>query len=506
MKAPLLLSVLITLTIGSPLGALTVNGVFGDGAVLQRDQKTPIWGTASPKAPVIVRFGPQNHRVLADQEGNWRVDLGPHPAESRGRPLVILTGDQQIEFTDIVVGDVWLASGQSNMQWTLSASARRLPEVAAVMNAKESLGIRMLRIGAPDTPKPQSDLDRKKWTWKKDSPEVRKGQSAVAFFFARRLHQELNVPIGIIETSWGGKPIEGFIPAEQFDKQDSLKPIRQLAAANKLDELKQLKGGVWVRNTAGLPGRIFNARIAPVAPYALRGFIWYQGESNAGTAEDPRNYRHKMAALAQGWRQQWNSPTLPLYFVQLPSFRNEFDGWVRLREEQRRSLVIKHSGMAVAIDLKDHDIHPANKIDVGERLARWPLHHLHGQKGLVPSGPLFRSAKVEGNTVRVQFDHLGGGLMIASKEGLKSPKETPARDLNHFELADASGKWHPALAEIESQEVVVTAKNVPKPVAVRYACSGAPTDPNLYNRAGLPASPFCSDLKYLPWVSPDMKK
>lgn len=501
-----LLSLLLGLTSGSSALALTVCGILSDGAVLQRNQETPIWGTAAPNAAVIVKFGPQNYRARADEQGNWEAKIGPHPAESKGRSMVIVTGDHQLKFQDLVVGDVWLASGQSNMQWTLSACARRLPEIAEIMNAKDSLGIRMLRIGAPDQPQPQSDIDRTKWNWKKDSPEVRKGQSAVAFFFARRLHQELKVPIGIIETSWGGKPIEGFIPTEEFAKQDSLKPIPALAAANKLEELKKLKGGVWVRNTAGMPGRIFNARIAPVAPYALRGFIWYQGESNAGTAEDPRNYRHKMAAMASGWRNHWKNADLPLYFVQLPSFRNEFDGWVRLREEQRRSLSIKHSGLAVAIDLKDHDIHPANKLDVGERLARWPLHHLHGKNELVPSGPLFRSAKIDGNTVRVQFDHLGGGLMIASKEGLKPPQETPARDLNHFELADASGKWHPAFAEIESQEVVVTAKDVPKPVAVRYACSGAPTDPNLYNRAGLPASPFCSDLKYLPWVSPGMKK
>ena len=165
-----------------------------------------------------------------------------------------------------------------------------------------------------------------------------------------------------------------------------LRPILALAEQDQLDELAVMEGGVVIRNTAGMPGRIFNARVAPVAPYAVRGFIWYQGESNAGRGEDPRNYRFKMRALADGWRTTWQQPELPLYFVQLPAFKDEATGWVRLREEQRRSLSIPHSGMAVTIDLRDTDIHPANKLDVGDRLARWALAKTYGQK--IPfSGP-----------------------------------------------------------------------------------------------------------------------
>jgi sialate O-acetylesterase len=247
-----------------------------------------------------------------------------------------------------------------------------------------------------------------------------------------------------------------------------------------------------------MPGRIFNARVAPIAPYAVRGFIWYQGESNAGHGEDPRNYRFKMRALADGWRTTWQQPELPFYFVQLPAFKDEAKGWIRLREEQRRSLSLPHSGMAVTIDLRDADIHPANKLDVGDRLARWALAKTYGQK--IPfSGPLFKSATIEGDSIRVDFEHTGGGLMVARKEGLEPARPTPDAALAHFELSDGAGTWYRAQATIDGNTVVVRCPAISKPKAVRYACSGAPSNANLYNPAGLPASPFCSDLELLPW-------
>lgn len=483
---------------------LTLAGVFGDHAVLQQGVSVPVWGTAPAGHEVQVQFAGQLQTSTADQAGKWSLELKPLKGGLQARRMLIrnLTETTELVLEDIVVGEVWLASGQSNMQFSLSAGARRLAEVKQAMEDPASLGVRMLRVGSPDQEKPAADIDRSKNNWKVDSPQVRANQSAAAFFFARRLHQELKVPIGVIESSWGGKPIEGFIPRAEYQRHVALKPILPLADQNKLEDLKRLLGGVFVRNTAGLPGRIFNSRLAPVAPYAVAGAIWYQGESNAGNDEDPRNYRIKMRALIEGWRRAWKQPELPFYFVQLPGYRDEVFGWTRLREEQRLSLEIPHTGMAVTIDLRDADIHPANKIDVGERLARWPLAKQYGRKDLVPSGPLFKSFLVAEGTVRIRFDHLGEQLMIGHKKGLAKAKETPATDLNHFELAGADGVWHTALAEIESQEVVVTSKAVAKPVAVRYACSGAPTNPNLYNRAGLPASPFCSRLDFLPWAPP----
>lgn len=476
---------------------LHVAQVFTDHAVLQRGVKLPVWGTTLPKKQVTVRFAGQTETTRAAADGTWRVQLSPLRPSNSGQRMIVESGEEHAEFKDILVGEVWYASGQSNMQMKLDACAKKIPEIREIVNDPMTDDLRFLRIDEPDAPHPLAQRN-KSASWHVDDSANRPKQSAVAYFFARRLHKKLGVPIGIIEGSWGGKPIEGFIPREQFEQHDLLRPILTLAEQDKLAELAALPGGVIVRNTAGMPGRIFNARVAPIAPFALRGFIWYQGESNAGRGEDPRNYQIKMQALADGLRATWRQPELPLYYVQLPAFNDEATGWIRLREEQRRSLAIQHSGMAVTIDLRDSDIHPANKVDVGERLAQWALAKTYEQP--VPfSGPLFRSATTEGNSMRVEFKYTDGGLMVARKEGLAAPKPTPDVPLAHFELADASGTWHPAIATIDGSVVRVLSSAVTKPRAVRYACSGAPADANLYNRAGLPASPFCSDLDLLPW-------
>jgi sialate O-acetylesterase len=411
--------------------------------------------------------------------------------------MTVETGNQRVELRDLLVGEVWYASGQSNMQMTLDACAKKIPAISQVVDAPANDQIRWLRIDEADSPQPLKRRQRAT-PWRLDDSALRGKRSAVAFFFAQQLQKELGVPIGILEGSWGGKPIEGFIPTAQFRAHETLQPILSLAEQNKLDELAALPGGVVVRNTAGMPGRIFNARIAPVAPYALRGFIWYQGESNAGSGEDPRNYQTKMKALVEGLRETWHQAQLPFYFVQLPAYSDQATGWVRLREEQRRSLRIPDTGMAVTIDLRDEDIHPANKMDVGKRLALWALAKTYGEK--VPfSGPLFRSATVEGNSMRVRFEHAEDGLMVAGKEGLAAAKPTPDVALAHFELADQTGRWYPAEATIDGTTVRVRSAQVTKPRAVRYACRGAPEGANLYNLAGLPASPFCSELEWLPW-------
>ena len=482
--------------------ALNVAAVYGDHAVLQRGVEVPIWGTAPAGTMVTIEFAGQRRTAKADNQGEWTASLSAMKASEMGRPLTIRSAQNSLTFKNVLVGEVWLASGQSNMQFPMKSCARRLQAVQAAMEKEYSRQhIRLLRIGPPDSPHFRK-LAREEASWKVDSPASRADYSAVAFFFARKLARDLEVPVGVIESSWGGKPIEGFIPEEEFSYHAALKPIADLARKNKLDDLRQLEGGVIIRNTAGMPGRIFNSRIAPVAPYPVAGAIWYQGESNAGKDEDPRNYRIKMEALVRGWRKAFRSPRMPFYFVQLPAYRDEAFGWVRLREEQRLSLSVPHTGMAVTIDLRDPDIHPANKIDVGERLALWPLARQYGKKDTVCAGPLFKSARIEGATIRVNFDHLGGGLMVARKEGLNPAKEIPATSLQHFEIAGADGVWHSASAEIESDEVVIRSASVTLPVAVRYACRGAPANPNLYNRAGLPASPFCSHLPFLPWGLP----
>ncbi len=478
---------------------LRVADVFADHAVLQQGVALPVWGTATANQKVTVRFAGQIKAVQAKEDGSWNIGLSPLSADSTGNTMTVESGEERKEFHELLVGEVWYASGQSNMQMTLGACARKIPEIRDTVESAPTDNIRVLRIDEKDSPEPLAYRQTAK-AWQVDNPVNREKQSAVAYFFASQLHKELGVPIGIIEASWGGKPIEGFIPRSQFDKHDCLQPIPSLADQDKFDEVASLEGGVIIRNTAGMPGRIYNARVAPIAPYAVRGFIWYQGESNAGRGEDPRNYRIKTRALVDGWRAAWDHPELPFYFVQLPAFNDDAKGWVRLREEQRRSLVVKHTGMAVTIDLRDSDIHPANKLDVGKRLASWALAKSYGKK--IPySGPLFKSAIVEGDSMLVQFEHADGGLMIARKEGLTPPQPTSDIPLAHFELADQAAKWHSAGAIIEGNAVRVRAAAVKIPRAVRYACSGAPANANLYNKAGLPASPFCSDLQLLPWIS-----
>lgn len=492
--------ILLTALVPGTLSAeLRVADVFTDHAVLQQGVVLPVWGTATAGGKVTVHFSGQMKVAHVAEDGTWRLSLAPLKSHATGDRMIVESGKERIEFHDLLVGEVWYASGQSNMQMTLAACARKISEIREIADASPTDNIRVLRVDEADSPQPLTRR-RKAPPWQIDNPSNRHRQSAVAYLFARQLHAALGVPIGVIDGSWGGKPIEGFIPRPQFEKHETLRPILSLADQDKLEELAAIEGGVIVRNTAGMPGRIFNARVAPVAPYAVRGFLWYQGESNAGNGEDPRNYRLKMQALADGWRETWKQADLPLYFVQLPGFRDTATGWVRLREEQRLSLAVRHTGMAVTIDLRDTDIHPANKLDVSDRLARWALARTYGQK--IPfSGPLFRNATVEGQSMRVEFDYADGGLMLARKHGLTRPKRASEDDLAHFEIADESGHWHPANAIIDGSTVVVTSRDVSKPRAVRYACSGAPANANLYNQAGLPASPFCSDLDLLPWVS-----
>ncbi len=496
---PLVLLLIVLLTDLLAADELRVADVFTDNAVLQQGVKLPVWGTTTANTKVTVHLAGQTKTVQAAEDGTWRLELSPLRADGTGTTMIVESKEYRQEFRNLLVGEVWYASGQSNMQMTLRACAQRIPAIGEIAEAAATDNIRWLRIDEPDSPQPLTR--RQKVTpWQLDNPANRVTQSALAYLFARTLQDKLGVPIGIIEGSWGGKPIEGFIPRSQFEKQETLQPILTLAEQDQLDELAKLEGGVIVRNTAGMPGRIYNARVSPIAPYAIRGFIWYQGESNAGHGEDPRNYRFKMQALVDGWRETWGNPELPFYFVQLPAFKDELTGWVRLREEQRLSLDIPNTGMAVTIDLRDSDIHPANKLDVAGRLANWALVKTYGKK-FSCSGPLFKSATVDGGSMRVEFEHADSGLMVARKEGLAAATPTPDIALAHFELADESGNWHPAQATIGGSGVIVQSPEVRKPRAVRYACSGAPENANLYNQAGLPASPFCSDLQLLAWES-----
>ena len=475
--------------------------VFGDHVVLQRDTPIRVWGSgAGTAAKLKVRFDDTLTPAQVDAKGNWVATLSAMPANRLGKELELLENGKPVAVVrDVVVGEVWLAAGQSNMQFPVRGMLKALPEAHAWVDASGQPAIRFRRVNDPVPADRQVEARELKTpdAWTPMTPTSVLGFSAVAAVFARELEARLDIPVGIIDVSWGGKPIEPFIPRARFTTP-LLREIRELADADKLEQLAKLKGGLIIRNPQGHPGAIYHARMAPLEKFGLRGFLWYQAESNAGKGEDPRQYRAKMKALADGWRERWGRKQAPFCFVQLPAFPGA-TGWIRMREEQRLSTSIQNSAMAVTIDIRGEGIHPPDKISVGRRLAALALGKTYRIDDTVAEGPMYRTHEIQGNAVRVFFENVGKGLMVGDKPGVAAPQETPEAPLQWFELAGADGIWRRAQAAIEGDSVIVTSPQVERPVAVRYACSTEPQGGNLYNRAGYPASPFCSDLKRLPW-------
>lgn len=475
--------------------------VFGDHAVLQRDAPLRIWGEGAGQGEgLAVRYGARQAAAKVDSNGGWIAVLPELPANRVGRDLELIEDGKTVATVkDVVVGEVWLAAGQSNMQFPVRGMLKSLPEARTWVDGADHPAIRFRRVNDPvmaDAALEAKDL-KSADAWIPMTSKSAPGFSAVAAVFARELEWELDVPVGIVDVSWGGKPIEPFIPRDQFTTP-LLGGILKLADAGKLDELAKLSGGLIIRNPQGHPGAIYHARMAPWERFGLRGFLWYQAESNAGKGEDPRRYRDKMKAMADGWRKRWGNEELPLLFVQLPSFPGA-TGWIRMREEQRLAASIPDSAMAVTIDIRGEGIHPPDKISVGRRLAALAFGRTYGRRASAAEGPGYRSHEVRGRAVHVTFDNVGGGLMVGDKPGVAPAQESSGAPLRWFELAGAAGEWHPAKAVIEGASVIVSSDAVKNPVAVRYACSTEPQGGNLYNREGFPASPFCSELKLLPW-------
>ena len=476
--------------------------IFGDHAVLQRDSEIRVWGSGAEEGNSLqLRLGVQSFSVEVTQDGYWEAKLPPQTAEGQGQKLELLESGQSVAvLKDVVFGDVWLAAGQSNMEYKSRSMLKALPETKPWFDALANSNIRFRKVADPVLKKKSEEARdlAEPSPWSPIDPQTALDASAVALVFSRELENELKIPIGFIDVSMGGKPIEPFIPRESFTTP-FLEEILRLSNQEKLEELAQVRGGVVIRNPQGYPGALFNARIAPLSSYGIKGFLWYQGESNAGSGEDPRDYRLKQQALVEGWRSRWQDSQLPFYYVQLPSYLPA-TGWIRMREEQRRaSEKIANSAMAVTFDIRGEGVHPPDKLAVGERLARLALRHTYGLKKIVPTGPSYRNHLVEEGRVSVRFDDADGGLMVGDKPGLGAPNATPNAPLKWFELAGEDGIWHPATAIIEQNEVIVQSEAVPAPKEVRYACHTLPQGGNLYNQAGLPASPFCSDLDGLPW-------
>ena len=498
--------------------AVKLPTVFGNGMVLQAGMPVPVWGWAEPGETVTVKFAGATVSAKADDQGRWMVKLPAMAPEAKGREMVV-SGSSTVKFGDVLVGEVWLCSGQSNMAMSVRSILDANEELAKAQYPK----IRFLQVYRNNATHPADDV---RGRWSPCSPSTARGFSAAGYFFGRKLHKELGVPIGLINSSWGGTRIEPWTAPEGFKVVPELSKIYALTQlwdsrtapgkagyAKALEQTKAwlpkaeaaLAEGKRLPPQPALPGppesrqsptRLYNGMIRPLAPYALRGAIWYQGEANGGEGV---TYFHKTRALIEGWKTVWRKDRLPFYFVQLANFRKPNpnpaggDGWARIREAQRKCLELPDTGMAVIIDVgMAGNIHPKNKQDVGLRLALWALAKTYGKK-VVCSGPLYKSHKVEGSRLRLFFDHVGGGLMVAQKEGLAPPRETPKEPLKLFAITGADKKWHWAEAKIDGDTIVVSSKDVPKPVAVRFAYTMNPVGFNLYNREGLPASPFRTD-------------
>ena len=493
--------------------------VFGDHMVLQRDQPVRIHGHAAPGERVVVRFAEQELAAVAAADGAFEVTLAPLAAAMQGRELTV-TGAQTVRLVDVVVGDVWLCSGQSNMAWTLGGCDASDDVASADLPA-----IRYRPYFEHFAGEPQDDL-REGAAWRALSKDTARDCVAVGFYFARAVQPAAGVPIGLLTCTVGGTEIECWMPPAAFREFPANRPIGEarsrriaewqqaLAAAVPKVEQWALAAKAAVAANAVIPApprlpghpnedrsnwhrtqSLYNGMVHPLTRFPVRGVLWYQGESNG---HEQASYMQKFTAMVATWRRLWGSE-LPFYFVQLANYERASDdpaggnGFAPCRMAQLLCMQLPKTGMAVAIDVGEaNDIHPRNKFDVGVRLARFALANEYGQQ-LDPSGPLFSRCERQGNALRVHFDHASEGLMVGRKRGRAPVAEAAGEALGGFAVAGEDKQWHHATARIDGASVIVHSEAVPQPVAVRYAYRANPVGANLYDRDGLPASPFRSD-------------
>jgi sialate O-acetylesterase len=517
--------------------AVNLPSVISNGMVLQREMNAPIWGWGKAGDAVSVAFAGQTVKGKVAADGSWKVALQPLKASAKNRVMTITVGADKVDIKDVVVGEVWVCSGQSNMGWSLAAGARdtKDPKDQPVADyCKKELATHfdplIRQIAAPMVTSWDKEQTTFPGSWVKADSEANKNNfTATGYFFAKEIKAKLNVPIGLLKCPWGGKKIQPFIPSTQYAKNTELKKyyddnIARVKAAN-YDEAKAdaahkeaitlWKERVKKAKAAGkkapraprkktspakdpnFPSTLYNAMVNPLVPYAIRGAIWYQGESNAGGAQaNAFNYEVYLRNLVDGWRDRWGQGDFAFYYCQLAQFRQvptepvANDGWVDVCNDMRKTLDHKNVGMAVLNDCGEvGDIHPRNKVDAGKRLALWALAKDYGHD-IVYSGPLYKSHAVKGKEVTITFDSVGDGLMTARKNLLDAAKPV-AGELKGFQIAGKDGQWKWAKAKISSKaEVVVWHPDIAAPDEVRYAWAANPGPANLYNKAGLPTSVF----------------
>lgn len=531
--------------------------IFGSHMVLEQDIKIPVWGWADAGEAVTVTLGTHTSKTTADANGKWRVDLDP--VTTTATPLTLtVTGKNSLTFEDVLVGDVWICSGQSNMEFDLGGnhSFGGATNAATVVPAANDPQLRLFVVRKKIALEPESDIGGK---WEVCTPDSAALFSAVGYFFGQELRHTLNRPIGLIGTYWGGMPAQAFTSLSGLQKdppfanyvgsyqkfmahypkakedypeafatfQEKQREWNELVTPAYNASLKQWQDAVDRAKTSGQPAPpkptpppgprapnppegapsnptvLYNGMIAPLIPYAIKGAIWYQGESNANNG---REYQTLFPRMISDWREKWNQGDFPFLYVQLANFmaaqKNPSEGgWAYLREAQLKTLSLPNTGMAVVIDIGNGaDIHPKDKLDVGLRLALAAKHVAYKQE-LVYSGPIYDSMKVEGNKIRLTFQDTGSGLQMSAPPWTPSGVPAPVpTELTGFAIAGADQNWVWAKAQIDGNTVVVSSDQVASPVAVRYGWANNPAC-NLYNKEGLPASPFRTD----DWTDPQAK-
>ncbi len=495
-------------------------GVFTDHMVLQRDSNVAVWGWAEPGEEISIKLGAESVSTKTNSAGKFMAKI--RTSDKPGPHALIIAGKNQIVLKDVLFGEVWLCSGQSNMGMKVSG-AQNFEAEKATANFPN---IRMYQVAAHATPEPQSDCSGK---WVVCAPETVGGFSATAYFFGRNLNQTLDVPVGLINTSWGGtdvaawtslpaqKAVEAIVPKlkiydatiSSYDPELAAKRYEKSVAAweTKRDKAKQQGGKIPRKPKAPIdprvnqnrPANLFNGMVQPLIPYTIQGAIWYQGERNSHSIADGVLYEAQLKTLINDWRSRWKQGDFQFITVQLPNFRTpqenpvETNGWVMVRSSELKSLRLPNTGIAITTDIgMEGNIHPINKQEVGRRLALWALGTTYDKEDLTYSGPLFSSLQYKSSRVTPKGEMKVGS---ASVSFLHTGEGLSARDggeIKGFAVAGEDGVFHHARATTDGFSVTLTSDQVADPVAVRYGWAQNPNC-NLVNSAGLPASPFRTD-------------
>ncbi len=503
-RTMIILIILLLTGIGTTWADVRLPAIFGDHMVLQRNQAIRIWGWADAGEEVSVTLGQDTQTATANSVGKWQVTLGE---KACGDPMTLtINGNNTLALKNVVMGEVWICSGQSNMQLSFQNNVtNKEAEVAAA----DYPDIRLITVPRKTAKMPQDDFEGQ---WAPCSPESVKSFSTVGYFFGRILHKEMNVPVGLISTNWGGTRVEAWTSMGDLKQLPAAGPVldrwhEMCTAYNPVKVQTQYEQALkkWEQDTAKAkaenkkaprkpgkqsdprmsphhPANLYDGMIAPLVPLSVRGAIWYQGESNVARAYQ---YRELFPLMIQNWRRDFQNPDMPFGFVQLAPYNyggDRGDALPELWEAQVLTLnTLKNIGMAVTTDIATvNNIHPPNKQDVGKRLGLWALATIYGKR-IVYSGPLYHGYEKHGNAMSISFTHVGSGLTTSDN---KPP--------SHFMIAGADKTFHPAMAEIVGSRIMVSSDLVKDPVAVRFAWSNT-AEPNLKNKEGLPASPFRTD-------------